>query len=152
MIALFSNFKFTTRSGKHLGKITHAHIVSVMYNLLTWSRGSDDSSIGFDRDRNRRQRELTNYKNLKSKYHVRIYLREYFGFTEDQEKGTYGLGYRLIVKRNNDNAVLNKDNAINRAKIKINIIECYVPQYTASIPQQPILSEQILSKVPAEFQ
>ena len=52
-IALFSNYKSTTSSGKHLEKIDHAHIVSLMYKLLTSSKGSDDLSIGFDRDRNR---------------------------------------------------------------------------------------------------
>ena len=51
-IALFSNFKLTTSSEKHLENIDHAHIVSLMYKLLTSSRDSDDLSIGFDRDRN----------------------------------------------------------------------------------------------------
>ena len=53
-IASFSKYKLTTSSGKHLENIDHAHIVSLMYKLLTSSRGSDDLSIGFDRDRNRR--------------------------------------------------------------------------------------------------
>ena len=57
-----------------------------MYKLLTSSRGSDDFSIGFDRDRNRRQRELTNIKSQKGKYHVRIYLKDVFGFAEYQKK------------------------------------------------------------------
>ena len=30
-VALFSNLKLTTSSGKHLEKIDHAHIVSLMY-------------------------------------------------------------------------------------------------------------------------
>ena len=51
-IALFSNNKLTTSSAKQLEIIDHAHIVSLMYKLLTSSRGSDDLSIGFDRDRN----------------------------------------------------------------------------------------------------
>ena len=59
-IALISNYKLTTSSGKHLEKIDHGHIVSLMYKLITSSEGSDDLSIGFDRDCNRRQRELTN--------------------------------------------------------------------------------------------
>ena len=63
--ALYSNYKLTTSSGKHLKNIDHAHIVSLMYKLLTSSRGSDDLSLGFDRDRNRRQRELTNIKTQK---------------------------------------------------------------------------------------
>ena len=52
-IALFSNYKLTTSSGKHLEKISHAHIVSLMYKLLTSSKDSDDLSIGFDRNRGR---------------------------------------------------------------------------------------------------
>ena len=74
-IALFSNYKLTTSSGKHLENIDHSHIVSLMYKLITSSKGSDDLSIGFDRDCNRRQRELTNNKSQKGKYHVRIYLK-----------------------------------------------------------------------------
>ena len=64
-IALFSNYKLTTSSGKHLEDISHALIVSLMYKSTTSAKGSDDLSIGFDRDRGRRQRELTNIKNIK---------------------------------------------------------------------------------------
>ena len=46
---------------------------------------------------------------------------------------------------------MNKDNATNFGKIKINAIEWYIPQYTASVSQQAILSKQILSKVPTEL-
>ena len=151
-IALFSNYKITTSSGKHLENIDHAHIVSLMYKLLTSSKGSDDLSIGFDRDRTRRRNELTNNKNIKGKYHLRIYLKDVFGFAEYQEKGTYGLGYKLTLTRNTDNAVLNKANAINLGKIKINALEWYVPHYTPSMQQQSILSDQILNKKLTQIQ
>ena len=151
-IALFSNYKLTTSSGKHLENIDHAHIVSLMYNLLSSSKGSDDLSIGFDRDRGRRQRALTNNKTQKGKFHVRIYLKDVFGFAGYQEKGTYGLGYKLTLTRNTDTAVLNKANAINLGKIKINALEWYVPYYTPSMQQQSILSDQILNKKPTQIQ
>ena len=150
-IGLFSNYKLTTSSGKHLENIDHAYIVSLMYKLLTSSRGSDDLSIGFDRDRNRRQRELTNVKTQKGKYHIRIYLKDVFGFAEYQEKATYGLGYKLTLTRNTDNVVLNKANAINLGKVKINALEWYVPHYSPSIQQQAILSKQILNKTPTQI-
>ena len=150
-IALFSNYKLTTSSGKHLENIDHTHILSLLYKLLTSSKGSDDLSIGFDRDRKRRQRELTIKKTQKGKYHIRINLKGIFGFAEYQDKGTYGLGYKLTLTRNTDNAVLNKDNAINLGRIKINGIEWYVPQYTPSIQQQSILSKQIINKTPTEI-
>ena len=151
-VGLFSSYKLTSSSGKHIENIDHAHIVSLMYKLLTSSKGSDDLSIGFDRDRTRRRNELTNKKNIKGKYHVRIYLKDIFGFAEYQEKGTYGLVYKLTMTRNSDNAVLNKDNAINIGKVKINAIEWYVPHYTPSIQQQAILSKQILNKSPTQIQ
>ena len=151
-IGLFSKYKLTTSSGKHLENIDHSHIVSLLYKLLTSSKGSDYLSICFDRDRNRRQRELTNNKSQKGKYHVRIYLKDVFGFAEYQEKGTYGLRYKLTMIRNSDNAVLNKGNAINNAKVRINAIEWYVSHYTPFIQQQAILSKQIINKTPTQIQ
>ena len=81
-IAMFSNYKLTTSSGKHFEDISHAHIVSLLYQLITSARDADDLSIGFDRDRGGRQRELTNNKNINRKYHARIMLRDEFGFAE----------------------------------------------------------------------
>ena len=63
-IALFSNSKLTTSSGKQLEDISHAHLVSLMYKLITSSKDSNDLSIGFDHSRNRRKDELA----LKKKY------------------------------------------------------------------------------------
>ena len=83
-IALFSNYKLTTSSGKHLEEISHAHIVSLMYKLLTSSKDSDDLSNGFDRNRERRKNELSDKKSIKGKYHIRIYLRDVFGYAEHQ--------------------------------------------------------------------
>ena len=49
--ALFSNYELQSSSGKHIEEINHAHIVCLMYKLLTCARNSDDLSVGFDRDR-----------------------------------------------------------------------------------------------------
>ena len=94
----------------------------------------------------RRQREITNNENTKSKYHVTIMLKDIFGFAECQENVTHGLGYKLTLTRNSDNAVLNKGNAINIAKIKINSIDWYVPHFTPSLAQEKILMSQIVNK------
>ena len=142
-IAFFSNYKLTTSSGKHLEEISHAHIVSLMYKLLTSSKDSDDLSTGFDRNRGRRKKELSNNKTIKGKYHIRIYLKDIFGFAEHQEKGTYGLGYKLTLTRNTDNAVLNKDNAVVNGRVKINNIDWYVPHYTPNLEENTKLMTQI---------
>ena len=150
-IALFSNYKLQSGSGKHIEEINHAHIVCLMYKLITSARNTDDLSIGFDRDRDRRKRELTNNKIIKGKYHVTIMLKDIFGFAQHQEKGTYGLGYKLTLTRNSDNAVLNKANATKNGKIKINSIDWYVPHYTPSLAQEKILMSQIVDEKPTEL-
>ena len=146
-IALFSNHKLHSSSWKHIEEIDHAYIVCLMYKFVTIARNTDDLSIGFDRDRGRRQRESTNNKNIKGKYHVTIMLKDVFGFAEHQEKGTYGLGYKLTLTKNSDNAVLNKANATNNAKS----IDWYIPHYTPSLNQEKNLMGQIVNKKPTEL-
>ena len=90
--ALFSIFKLTTSSGKHQEDISHAHIIFLKYKLISSAKDSDDLSIGFDQDRERRQRKLTINRNIKGKYHVRTMLKDVFGFAAHHEKATYGLG------------------------------------------------------------
>ena len=68
-----------------------------MYKLLTSSRGSDDLSFGFDRDRNKRRDELTRNKNIRSKYHLGIMLKDVFGFADHQQKAAFRLGYKLTL-------------------------------------------------------
>ena len=78
-------------------------------------------------------------------------LKDVFSFAECQEKATYGLGYKLTLTRNKDDAVIDKANAIADARIRIDHIHWYVPHCTPSIQQQSTLSKQILSKTPTEL-
>ena len=119
-----------------------------MYKLLTSSKDSDDLAIGIDRNRGRRKSELSNNKNIKSKYHIRNYLKDIFGFAENQEKGTYGLGYKLTLTRNTDNAVLNKAAATNNAKVKNNSLDWYVPHYSPNLEEYNKLMNQINKNSP----
>ena len=75
-----------------------------------------------------------------------------FGFAEWREKATAGLVYRLTLTKNTDNAVLNEDNAVDNAKVKITSIAWYLPHYTPSFRQQAILFKQITSKTPTVLQ
>ena len=68
-VALSSNFKLTTSCGKQFEEFSHAHIVTLMYKLITSSKDSNDLSIGFDHSRNRRRHELAANKNVKGKLH-----------------------------------------------------------------------------------
>ena len=78
-------------------------------------------------------------------------LKDVFGFAEHREKTTYGLGYKLTLIRNKNDAAVDKAAGIADARIKIDHIQWYVPHYTPSIQQQGILSRQILSKTPTEL-
>ena len=111
-IALFSKYKLASSIEKHIEEFNHLHTVCLMYEHITSARNSDDLSIGFDRSRDRRQQELTINKDIKGKYHVTIMLKDLFGFAEHHEKGTDGLGNKLTLTKNSENAVLNKGNAI----------------------------------------
>ena len=150
-IALFTNFKLTTSPGKHLRDISHSRIVSLMYKFKTPSKSSDDLSIGFDRDRDRRRDKLSSNKNIEGRYHLRFMLKDVFVFAKLQEKATYGLGYKLTLTRNKDEAVIDKDACIADARIKMDHIHWYVPHYTPSNQHQGILSKQFLSKTPTEL-
>ena len=87
-IVLFSSYKLTTGCRKHLEDISHARVVSLMYDLITGAKDTDDLSFGFDHDRDRRQQDLTHNKNTKGIFHLRVMLRDVFGFAEHQEKAT----------------------------------------------------------------
>ena len=95
LTASLSNFKLTTSSGKHLQDISHAHIVSLVYKLITSAKGIDDLFIGFDTDRAMRRDEADLNDNIKGKCRLRLMLKRVFGFSECQEKATYGLCYKL---------------------------------------------------------
>ena len=108
-------------------------------------------SVGFDRNRGRRQLKLTNNKNIKGKNHLRIMLKDVFRFAELQEKATYGLGYKLTITKNKDEAASDKAVGKSDARIEIDHIHWYVPHYIPTIQKQGILPEQILSKTPTEL-
>ena len=97
VIALISNYKLTTSSGKHLEEINQAHFVSLMYKLLSSSKESDALSIGFDLSRDRRKRELTNNKNIKGKYYLRIYSRDIFGFCRTPRNSNLWVGLQIKI-------------------------------------------------------
>ena len=122
--------------------ISHAHIVSLIFKLITSAKDTKDLSIGFDRNRDRRKQVLTNNKNLKGKYHVRILLKDVFGFAEHHEKSFYGLGFKLTLTRNKVDALIDKAAGSADARIKIAQIHWYIPHYTPSIQQQSILSKK----------
>ena len=101
---------------------------------------------------------MTNNKTLKCNYHVRIYLKDVFGFAEHHDNFTYGLGYKLTLQRNSDNHVLGHPAGANDAaslaltgRVIIDDISLYVPHYTPSKSNQKMLLGHIVSKTPTDL-
>ena len=65
-------------------------------------------------------------------------LQDIFGFADHQEKGTYGLGYKLTLTRNSDNAVLNKADATNNDKLKLTVLIGTFPIIHHHLPKKNI--------------
>ena len=104
-----------------------------MYELISSAEDSDDVSIGFDRSLDRRKQELTKSKNRKRKNLLQNLLKDVFGFAEHQRKATCGLGYKLTLTGNEDDAAIGKAEGIADARIKIDQIHWYVRHFTPSI-------------------
>ena len=149
-ISLFSEAKLTTSSGKHLEKVDNLHLISLKYKLLTSTKSTSQLMYGFEENLSVRRQELTNNKNEKGTFFVRIKLKDLFGFA-DQEKITYGLGYTLTLKRNNNNDAILRSVGVDAAKVVIKDIGWYIPHYVPSLENQQFVMDQILNKDPTEL-
>ena len=149
-VALFSEAKLTTSSGKHLEKVDNLHPISLMYKLLTSNQQTSQLMYGFEESQATRRQELTNNKTEKGTFFVRIKLKDLFGFA-DQEKITYGLGYSLTLKRNTNSDAIIRTAGVDAAKINIKDISWHIPHYVPSLENQQLVMDQILDKDPTEL-
>ena len=94
------------------------HPISLLIKLLTSTSQTSQLLYGFEESTTIRRQELTNNKNEKGTFFVRIKLKDLFGFA-DQEKITYGLCYTLTSKRNTNNDAILRANGTYAAKIDI---------------------------------
>ena len=96
-VALFSEAKLVTTSGKHLEKVDNLHPVCLMYKLLTSTQQTSQLMYGFEESQATRRQELTNNKTEKGTFFVRIKLKDLFGFA-DQEKNNLWIGLQSHIK------------------------------------------------------
>ena len=149
-IALFSEAKPTTSSDKHLEKVDNLHPISLMIKLLTSTYPTSQLLYGFEESTTIRRQELTNNKTGKGTFFVRINLKDLFGFA-DQEKITCGLGYTFTLKRNTNNDMILRGNAVDAAKVVVKDISWYIPHYVPSLENQQLVLNQILNKDQTEL-
>ena len=90
-VALFSEAKLVTGSGKHIEKVDNLQTVRLMYQLLTSNQQTSVLMYEFEESEATRRLELATNETLRGTFFVRIKLKDVFGFA-DQEQNTYGLG------------------------------------------------------------
>ena len=86
-----------------------------MHKLISTSRKSEDLSIGFHGSIEYRERESTIIKTTNGISHVRVCLKDIFGYAAYQDNCTNGLGYNLRLQRSSDNHVLSHPAGANDA-------------------------------------
>ena len=106
MMALFSSVKLETSGGRTIEYIDHCHPNLLMYKLLTST--NDEYESGFVRNQGNRDNQLKGDHIAAERGHMymMIKMRDLFVFVNDLEKIIYGLGFKLILKRNNSDRAL----------------------------------------------
>ena len=111
MMALFSSVKLETGGGRTIEYIDHCHPNLLMYKLLTST--DDGNESGFVRNQGNRDIQLKGDHIAAERCHVCMMVKmcDLFGFENDLEKIIYGLGFKLILKSNNNDRSLFRVNA-----------------------------------------
>ena len=150
MMALFSSIRLETSGGRTIEYIDHCHPNLLMYKLLIST--DDEYESGFVRNQGNRDSQLKGDHIAVERGHMYMMVKmsDLFGFINDLEKIIYGLGFKLILKRNNNDRALYRVNAnpgavANDGNIEIRDISWCVPSIDPSMIIE-LLCEKGLSK------
>ena len=151
MMALFSSVKLETSGGRTIEYIDHCHPNLLMYKLLTST--DDEYESGFVRNQGNRDSQLKGDHIAAQRGHMYMMIKmsDLFGFVNDLEKIIYGLGFKLILKRNNNDRALYRVNAYPRAvpndgNIEIRNISWCVPGIDPSNDNRIIVQKGLNKK------
>ena len=111
MIALFSSVKLETSGGRTIDYFDHCHPNLLKYKLLT--SADDEYESGFVRDQGNSDTQLKgeNIAAERGHMYMMIKMSDLFGFVNELEKIIYCLGFKLILKSNNNDRALFRVNA-----------------------------------------
>ena len=111
MMALFSSVKLETSGGRTIEYIDHCHHNLLMYKLLNST--DDEYESGFVRNQVNRDSQFKGDHIAAERGHMYMMIKmsDLFGFVNDFEKIIYGLGLKLILKRNHNDRALFRVNA-----------------------------------------
>ena len=156
MIALFSSVKLETIDGRTIEYVDHFHPNLLMYKLFTST--DDDYKIVFVRNQGNRDSQLKGDHIAAERGHMYMMIKmsDLFGFVNDLEKIIYGLGFKLILKRNNNDRALFRASAgagavANDANIEITDISWCVPSIDPSNDNRIIVQKGLSKKNNVDF-
>ena len=111
MMALYGSVKLGISGGRTIEYIDHCHSNLLMYKLLTST--DDEYESGFVRNQGNRDSQLKGDHIAAERGHMYMMTKmsDLFGFVNDLEKIINGLGFKLILKRNNNDRALFRVNA-----------------------------------------
>ena len=156
MMALFSSIKLETSGGRTIEYIDHCHPNLLMYKLLTST--DDENESGFVRNQGDRDSHFKSghIAAQRSHMYMMIKMSDLFGFVNDLEKIIYGLGFKLILKRNNNDRAIHTVNAnpgavANDGNIEIRDISWCVPSIDPSNDNRIIVQKGLSKKNNVDF-
>ena len=111
MMALFSSVTLETSGGRTIEYTDHCYRNLLMHKLLTST--DDEYESGFVRNQGNRDSQLKGDHIAAERGHMYMMIKmsDLFGFVNELEKIVYGLGFKLILKRNNNDRALYRINA-----------------------------------------
>ena len=156
MMTLFSSVKLETSGGRTIEYIDHCHPSLLIYKLLTST--NDEYESDFVRNQGNRDSQLKNDHIAAERGHMymMINMSDLFGFVNDLEKIIYGLGFKLILQRNNNDRALYRVNANpgavgNDGNIDIRDISWCVPSIDPSNNNGIIVQKDLSKKNNVDF-
>ena len=156
MMALFSSIKLETSGGRTIEYIDHCHPNLLKYKLLTST--DDEYESGFVRNEGNRDSQLKgdHISAERRQIYMMVKMSDLFGFVNDLEKIIYGLGFKLILKRNNNDRALFRVNAnpgavANNGIIEIRDISWCVPSIDPSNDNRIIVQKGLNKKNNVDF-
>ena len=156
MMALFSSIKLEFSGGRTIEYIDHCHPNLLMYKLLTST--DDEYESGFVRNQGNRDSQLKGDHIAAKRGHMfmMIKMSDLFRCVNDLEKIIYGLGFKLIIKINNNDRALYRVNAnpgavANDGNIEIRDISWCVPSFDPSNDNRIIVQKKLSKKNNVDF-
>ena len=156
MMALFSSVKLETSGGRTIEYIDNCHPNLLMYKLLT-STG-DEYESGFVGNQGHRDGQLKGDHAAAKRGHMYMMVKmsDLFGFVNDLEKIICGLGFKLILKGNNNDRAIFRVEAdpgrlANDGNIAIRDISWCIPSIDPSDDNRNIVQKGLNKKNNIDF-